>query len=871
MPFLCSKNEAYVFACISKSFNNRMSESSINEDLESCLPTSNFAHSTSNNNENEMGTLNYNVPEETNKKLDHISEVSKSSSECEANDDIDSSNSGSLTVNNAYSNCDHFSETSSQDLRDSGAEMETDITTKFMDCAVPNLSAEDELLMEINMQLPESEDLSRSQPPNGISVSVFNHPAYKTVIQELAQFKEQVSALHMEINRLEAENQRLETDRSHEIYMVQLETVEKTIDEQQKELNRLNAQATQQAEAFSQMKQDMENRLEKVTKQYEASNKDKEAMVMRYAVSEKEVIYQKGERELLEKKLREVTREKDMLLGKLKGASAEKARICQMLDVKNHELSVAQKTNEKLKEDLSSRDIKIKWAQNKLKTEMDAHKEVQAKQDKLVQKLQEKQEELDQVRRDCQAMMQAYQESQENRAHTLDQQLKEQQAKLILERHEREDKEEMHRQLQHEVDNLKRKHQLIIDENNLLSIKVQNLEKERLEYEQNLSKLKRSSVQQRQDVVDLQARLSEMESLKIQFQHEQEKLVASQGEVEHLRLSNAELQQDMAVCREREAELLDFTQKLTEKNVRLQSEFSATEAKAQQLECEQGPLQRQIVELENRVSSLSWQLEQEQQQRQEENQLLARHLAERTQQAEVLAEQLEDQKGENQVLRRKQASALKELTRELQHCRKKLDIYESSSGSNSLGQGSRASSCNSLNTVEGSMVNTSSSKVSAGGQSSPGNSGTSQASPPLEPDRQTLIERIVKLQRANARKTEKLDFMEEHTRQLVAELQKKARIVQNYIMREQSGVLSPASMDQNKADLSRHGGIMASVYGSRAVDNNMTLELSLEINRKLQSVLEDTLLKNITLKENIDTLGAEIARLTMEKQNTKQP
>lgn len=39
-----------------------------------------------------------------------------------------------------------------------------------------------------------------------------------------------------------------------------------------------------------------------------------------------------------------------------------------------HELSVAQKENEKLKEDLSSREIKIKWAQNKLKTEMDAHK-----------------------------------------------------------------------------------------------------------------------------------------------------------------------------------------------------------------------------------------------------------------------------------------------------------------------------------------------------------------------------------------------------------------------------------------------------------------------------------------------------------------
>jgi len=39
-----------------------------------------------------------------------------------------------------------------------------------------------------------------------------------------------------------------------------------------------------------------------------------------------------------------------------------------------YELSAAQKENEKLKEDLSSREIKVKWAQNKLRTEMDAHK-----------------------------------------------------------------------------------------------------------------------------------------------------------------------------------------------------------------------------------------------------------------------------------------------------------------------------------------------------------------------------------------------------------------------------------------------------------------------------------------------------------------
>jgi hypothetical protein len=43
-------------------------------------------------------------------------------------------------------------------------------------------------------------------------------------------------------------------------------------------------------------------------------------------------------------------------------------------------------------------------------------------------------------------------------------------------------------------------------------------------------------------------------------------------------------------------------------------------------------------------------------------------------------------------------------------------------------------------------------------------------------------------------------------------------------------------------------GIMSSIYGSQQKDEAMTLELSLEINKKLQALFEDTLLKNITLK-----------------------
>ena len=68
-------------------------------------------------------------------------------------------------------------------------------------------------------------------------------------------------------------------------------------------------------------------------------------------------------------------------------------------------------------------------------------------------------------------------------------------------------------------------------------------------------------------------------------------------------------------------------------------------------------------------------------------------------------------------------------------------------------------------------------------------------------------------------------------------------------MREQTGALAPPSSDENKVRHSRRQGIMASVFsGTRPHIHEVNLDLSVEMNRKMQSVLEDTLLKNITLK-----------------------
>ncbi|KAJ8942987.1 hypothetical protein NQ318_001711 [Aromia moschata] len=332
---------------------------------------------------------------------------------------------------------------------------------------------------------------------------------------------------------------------------------------------------------------------------------------------------------------------------------------------------------------------------------------------------------------------------------------------------------------------------------------------------------------------------------------EQDQLAACNEQVNLLKQRNSELESDMESCRVREAELLLFTQQLTDKNVRLQSEFTSMETKemtpkkVQQLSCEQTLLKRQIKEQETKASMLSAKLSEERLKYTEEIESLSKDLSEKTKNCEQYMQEVVDQKGENGLMKRKFEMSLREVNKELQQCRKKLEHFESmedtsrSSSNSSLSVGDRPTDSDQVKVIQ----------------------------PDAGIDKQTLIEHIVKLQRISAKKSEKLDFLEEHVNTLVMELQKKSRLLQSYILREQSGTLTSNSMDNNKMELSvqhaklaKLNGVMASLYSSRVADDNLTLELSLDINRKLQAVLEDALLKNITLKENVDTLGSEIDR-----------
>ena len=106
-------------------------------------------------------------------------------------------------------------------------------------------------------------------------------------------------------------------------------------------------------------------------------------------------------------------------------------------------------------------------------------------------------------------------------------------------------------------------------------------------------------------------------------------------------------------------------------------------------------------------------------------------------------------------------------------------------------------------------------------------------------------------------------------------------------MNEEVGQFTSETHDSIKREMSRKtGSIMSALYSNSSSvtksytshtsqllglsnDSHMTMELCTEINSKLQALLEDTLIKNLTLKDNLETLGQEISRLSKENRQIK--
>ncbi|XP_007574340.1 coiled-coil domain-containing protein 186 isoform X1 [Poecilia formosa] len=779
-------------------------------------------------------------------------------------------------------------------LQSSSSPFDTDCSRKLISQIQRSLSQEsllDELESELlACGLSESESRGKakgSSPVNGLPadqdgcMDVFEkcvqykytqqEKAIQRLLEENKRHQELILGICSEKDKMKEElKKRAETEKQHMSSINKLEgRVEELLKELKESREKLIHQEQSAKAALQQLHRETTHRIEQVNKKCDEARQEKEAMVMKYVRGEKEALDLRRDKESLEKRLREALKEVDRQALRGNQLAQEKGRLQQLYDAKEGEVGRLAREGEKLKEEINSHLIKVKWAQNKLKSEADAHKETKDKLRETTSKLAQAKEETEQIRKNCQDMIRTYQESEELRSNELDAKLKETKGELEKHKQEQTDQLEMHRAKAKELEELKKSYKESIDELETLRTKLKCLEDERPRWEDELTKYREIINRQKAEIGRQREKLEEVTALQEQHQRDKQEITSLQEEVESLTSQMADLQRDVQGSREREAELLGFTEKLSSKNAQLQSESNALQSQLDQVSSSFTELQAKQEETSRLLEDKSRQLKQEEAQRSQEVQGLQEERAALQTEVAQLKTRVEELRDELVTQKRKKAANIKDLTKQLTQARKRLEQVENG------GCDRDASSMGSRSSSSGTALRFGSLNARQGGSSSvEERSPESQSGPSVmvvdsfpEVDKTVLVDRIVRLQKALARKQEKIEFMEDHIKQLVEEIRKKTKIIQSYVLREESGALSSEASDINKAHLIRRGGIMASLYTSHPADSGLTLDLSLEINRKLQAVLEDTLLKNITLKENLQTLGSEIEKLIKQQKN----
>ncbi|XP_032550198.1 coiled-coil domain-containing protein 186 [Chiroxiphia lanceolata] len=753
---------------------------------------------------------------------------------------------------------------------------DTDCTKKLIS-TIHQTSSQEDLLKEIESELLSTDFSKERKLPNGVqkgehALAVFEkcvqdkylqqEQTIKKLIKENKKHQELILEICSEKDNLKDElKKRTETEKQHLSIIKQLEArIEELNKEVKASKDKLVTQDAAAKNTIQQLHKEMAFRMEQANKKCEEARHEKETMVMKYVRGEKESLDLRKEKEILERKVRDANKEIEKHTNKIKQLSQEKGRLHQLYETKDGEATRLNREIEKLKEEINSHVIKVKWAQNKLKTEMDSHKETKERLKDAMTKLTEAKEEADQIRINCQEMIKSYQESEEIKSNELDAKFRVTKGELEKQIQEKSDHLEVHRAKIKELEDLKRTFKEGMDELRTLRTKVKCLEDERLRTEDELSKYKEIINRQKTEIQNLLDRVKTVDHLQDQHQRDEQEINALKEEIDGFNSLVADLQKDIEGSRKRESELLIFTEKLTSKNAQLQSENNSLQSQLDKLSYSERELQNQLECVQQTKDDLATKLQKEEDQRKLEVETLQTQVASEQEERAALKTQVDELKDDLATQKRKHAANLKDLTKQLQLARRKLDQIENGNYDKEVSSmGSRSSSSGSLNAR------------SSNEDRSPENTGSSVAVDSFpEVDKSVLVERILRLQKAHARKNEKMEFMEDHIKQLVEEIRKKTKIIQSYILREEAGTLSSEASDFNKVHLSRRGGIMASLYTSHPADSGLTLELSLEINRKLQAVLEDTLLKNITLKENLQTLGTEIERLIKHKHELEQ-
>ncbi|CAH8477230.1 unnamed protein product [Schistosoma mattheei] len=380
-------------------------------------------------------------------------------------------------------------------------------------------------------------------------------------------------------------------------------------------------------------------------------------------------------------------------------------------------------------------------------------------------------------------------------------------------------------------------------------------------------------------------------------------LEKSQSRIDELtsKLSSAnDLTLELQSCKRRVDQLSDFTRRLTERHANLQAEHLVTLSSLEETKNLLIEKDEEIVQLNEKHESERKESEGKMNTLQCELNDLSVKLNQLNESENWLKIQLKEEKERATAIRKRDAARIKDISREVTHCchstiNPPSDLENESnskSSTNSL-DGSLKSLdltqiiCERENEKLVSPVSTLPMKITITNQlddclsSSVNNNNKIDncESTVVEissnfncSERDVLLEKIDRLQRSQVKLTDKIEFFQEHCYQLTEELNKKSKVIQNLLVSidKHCGSTNSFIDDNNHSNRKmlnvnrKYNSIISSLSSGSAKTKAADTESCLGDNtQKLQNLLEDTIFKNITLKESLNKLGLEISSLRL--------
>ncbi|KRY40337.1 Uncharacterized protein T01_4507, partial [Trichinella spiralis] len=332
-----------------------------------------------------------------------------------------------------------------------------------------------------------------------------------------------------------------------------------------------------------------------------------------------------------------------------------------------------------------------------------------------------------------------------------------------------------------------------------------NLSKENCidELRSKLSEHENTLEEQKKQIDQLSDELEQLNGIESKWQACQRDLANLESDCQQAELEANE-------CRQETERLLQLVETLTNSNTLLKTENLTLTSKVQSLENADSSNSEIVGRLNQRLTNLEEEYLEHQRNARTEVESLEALLSEKAQLERELTTSLLDEQNTIKVLKRKHQAYAKELKAEICILKRRLDNYESSaasqcSGSSVADEHSRAPSPSSWSC---SNINNSNSNNNAlpNGEDvqaeyhHPATTTTTfnHVQTTVCEHNQLMIEKIVKLQRALARRNEKIEFLEEHMKSLFHEIRKKTKIIQSYVIREEAGMLTSATFDMKK-------------------------------------------------------------------------